>query len=323
MIFVAYNDAQGVRRCLESVRKQAYPQDRIDIVFVDDGSTDDSVAVAKFFGARVFVQPKGYIYRNWVLGLHNIKGDFVFSLETDIVLAGKNFIKKMILPMLEDDRIIASFTDEKASPDMHWAARFLTYNIAMCDPLLEFLLDTVESKIIERRKGYALCKFDEKLPPPVRMFYRVDYLRKTPNWNAENYFDHDFVINCVRSGYPYFAYVPDPGYFHYHVKSLKQLIQKRVRNVKMHFLPYYKKTEYTFLDTAKRNEVLKLLLFVVYANLFIPATVRGFLRFLKHRDWVLLMEPIITIGVVDSLLMTFLKDKNGRAYIFESIRSIM
>lgn len=322
-IFVAYNDAQGVKRCLESVRQQSYPQNLIDIVFVDDGSTDDSVVVAKSFGARVFVNPKGYIYKNWIFGLHKIEGDFIFSLETDIVLAGKDFIKKMVLPMLEDNRIIASFTDEKSSPDMHWSARFLTYTHAMCDPLLEFLLDKLENKIVEKKKSYALCKFDEKFQQTVRMFYRVEYLKKTPNWKAKNYFDHDFVINCVRAGYSYFAYIPDPGYIHYTVKSLKQLIYKRVRNVKMHFLPYYKKTDYVFLDTGKRRDVLRLILFVIYANLFIPATIRGFMRFLKHKDWVLLMEPIITIGITDVLLLTFLRDKQGRTYISDSFHSLI
>lgn len=322
LIFVAYNDAQGVKRCLESVRQQSYPRDLIDIVFVDDGSTDDTAKVARSFGARVFVHPRGYIYKNWILGMHNIKGDFIFSLETDIVLAGKDFIKKMVLPMLEDNRIIASFTDEKSSPDMHWSARFLTYTHAMCDPLLEFLLDKLENKIIERKKDYALCKFDEKFQQTVRMFYRVKYLKKTPNWKADNYFDHDFVVNCIRSGYPYFAYVPHPGYVHYTVISLKQLIEKRVRNVKMHFLPYYKKTEYVFLNTEKKSEVLKLILFVIYANLLFPAAIRGLFRFLKHKDWVLLMEPIIAIGVMDALIITFLKDKKGRMYILDSVKTL-
>ena len=323
LIFVAYNDANGVKRCLESVRRQSYAQNLIDVVFIDDGSTDGSVKVAKSFGARVFINPKGYIYRNWILGLHKIKGDFVFSLETDIVLAEKDFIKKMVLPMLEDNRIIASFTDEKSSPDMHWSARFLTYTHAMCDPLLEFLLDKLENKIIEKKEGYFLCKFDERLQQTVRMFYRVEYLKKTPNWKAENYFDHDFVINCVRAGYPYFAYVPNPGYIHYTVKSLGQLIYKRDRNVKMHFLPYYKKTDYTFIDTGKKKDVLKLILFVIYANLLFPATIRGIFRFFKHRDWVLLMEPIITVGVTDMLLFTFLKGEKGRKYIYDSISSLV
>ncbi|MDP2638267.1 MAG: glycosyltransferase family 2 protein [Candidatus Levybacteria bacterium] len=322
MIFVAYNDAKGIRRCLESVRRQSYPQDLIDIVFVDDGSTDDSVEVARSFGARIFVNPKNYIYKNWILGMHNIKGEFIFSLETDIVLAGEDFIKKMVAPMLEDKRIIASFTDEKASADMHWSARFLTYNHAMCDPLLEFLLDKLENKIIERKKDYSLCKFDEKLQQTVRMFYRVEYLKNTLNWKAENYFDHDFLINCIRSGYPYFAYVSNPGYVHYTVKSLRQLIYKRVRNVKMHFLPYYKKTEYVFLNTGKKNEVLKLILFVIYANLLFPAAIRGLFRFLKHKDWVLLLEPIIAVGVIDALIITFLKDKKGRMYISDSLKSL-
>ncbi|MFX0141776.1 MAG: glycosyltransferase [Candidatus Hodarchaeota archaeon] len=126
MMIVAYNDAVRLERCLKSIKKQDYPNGLIDIVLVDDGSTDDTVRVAKKYGARVFVNPRGYIYRNWMIGLKKIKGEFFFTPETDIVLAGPKFIKRMIRPMLDDKRIIASFTDEKLSADMHWAARFLS-----------------------------------------------------------------------------------------------------------------------------------------------------------------------------------------------------
>src|SRR5258708_28041000 len=224
MMIVALNDAKGLEKCLKSIKNQDYPQKLIDIVVVDDGSTDNTVNIAKHYGARVFVNKGGYIYRNWMIGFKKIKGDFFFTPETDIVLAGRDFKKRMVQPMLEDDRIMGSFTAEKPAKDMHWTARFLSYHYSQCDPLLQLLFDKLENKIVKKYKYYDLCKFDEKLQPTVRMFYRTKYLKKTPNWNAKEFFDHDFVINCIRSGYEYYSYVPNPGYYHYHVKSLKHLV---------------------------------------------------------------------------------------------------
>lgn len=323
MMIVAYNDAGRLERCLKSIKGQDYPQKLIDIVLVDDGSTDDTIKVAKKYGAKVFVNKGGYIYKNWMIGVKKIKGEFFFTPETDIVLGGTDFIKKMVSPMIDDDRIMASFTDEKGAPDMHWTARFLSYNHAQADPLLEFLFDDLKKKIIEKKRKYSLCKFDEKLQPAVRMFFRTKYLKKTSNWKAKEFIDHDFVVNCVREGYSYFAYVPNPGYFHYHVTGLRHLMKKRVRNIQMHYLPCYKKTDYVILDTSSKKQVLKLILFVIYANLIIPATIRGIFRSIKHRDMVLLAEPIITVGIVDSLLVAFLKDKNGRRFILDSFSTVL
>lgn len=322
-ILLTFNGGSGVRKCIESLRRQNYPQNLVDLVVVDNGSTDDSVAIAKELGARVFIQPKGTLYSNWVFGLHKVRGEFVFYLEQDIVLRRNTFIKQMVRPMIDDNRLIGALTKEYPRKDMHWTARFLSYHYSQCDPLLEFLFDRLEDKIVERHDKYAVCKFNERLQPACRVFYRIKYLKRTPNWTARNYFDHDFVVNCVRSGFPYFAYVPEPGYYHYHVKDFKHFLQKRVRNMHMHYFDYYDRSDYKTLDTRNKKQVLKLLAFFIYANLLIPEAVRGLFRFLKHRDWALLMQPVITIGVTDALFLAFLKDARGRNFIRQLVRTII
>ena len=323
-ILLTLNGGDGVRTCLESVKKLSYPRRLVDVVVVDNGSKDNSVNIAKRSGARVFVHPEGNLYSNWVRGLHKTKGEFVFYLEQDIILRNKNFIKDMIKPLLLDDRLIATFTKEYPHKNMHWVPRYLSYHYSQCDPLLEYLFLKVEKSFIEKKRDYIVCKFeDKKIPPAARMFYRIKYLKKTPNWTTKNYFDHDFIINCVRSGYPYFGYVPKAGYYHYHATDFNHLLRKRTRNLGMHFFPEYGKYHYKVLDTKNKWEVIRMAGFIIYANLFFPAAIRGFLRFLKHRDWALLMEPIIVISVTDTLLWSFLKDKVGRKMITDSLKNIL
>lgn len=322
-ILLTFNGGDGVRKCLESVKKLDYPKKLIDVVVVDNGSKDESVKIARKFGWKVYLHPEGDLYSNWVRGLHKVKGEFVFYLEQDIVIRNKNFIKEMIKPLLEDNRLVATFTKEYPKSDMNWACRYLSYHYSQCDPLLEFLFLPVEKSFVETKKDYIVCKFeDKKIPPAARMFYRIKYLKKTPNWTTKNYFDHDFLINCVRSGFPYFGYVPNAGYYHYHVKDFWHLLQKRTRNLGMHFFPEYGKYHYKVLDTRNKWEVIRMAWFIIYANLFIPAAIRGFFRFLKHKDWALLMEPIIVISITDTLLWSFIRDKTGRKMIFDSLMGI-
>jgi mycofactocin system glycosyltransferase len=45
--------AEELRRCLESVRRLRYPSSELEVLVVDDGSRDDTPAVARSFGATV------------------------------------------------------------------------------------------------------------------------------------------------------------------------------------------------------------------------------------------------------------------------------
>ena len=55
IILPAKNEADGLRKVLAAIRVH---QAEAELIVVDDGSTDDTVAVAKSFGARVIMHPR-------------------------------------------------------------------------------------------------------------------------------------------------------------------------------------------------------------------------------------------------------------------------
>jgi len=86
VIIPNYNYARTLGLCLASVRAQTYP--RIELVVVDDGSTDASVAIAQDYGADVTVTPTNIgapAARN--LGALRAHGDILFFVDSDVALA--------------------------------------------------------------------------------------------------------------------------------------------------------------------------------------------------------------------------------------------
>lgn len=56
VIIPAFNEARFIRRCLSSVLSQNYPADKLEIIVIDNDSTDETAAIAVEMGARVYVE---------------------------------------------------------------------------------------------------------------------------------------------------------------------------------------------------------------------------------------------------------------------------
>jgi len=52
VVIPAYNSAAYLSRAIESALGQRYPQDRLEVIIVDDGSSDDSPAIAEGYADR-------------------------------------------------------------------------------------------------------------------------------------------------------------------------------------------------------------------------------------------------------------------------------
>ncbi|MEM7312308.1 MAG: glycosyltransferase [Planctomycetota bacterium] len=82
-IIPAYNVDNSIRRCLESVLAQTY--DDVEIIVVDDGSTDDTAEIVQSFGDQVrFIQQENSgqsVARN--RGIESSTGDFIGFLDAD------------------------------------------------------------------------------------------------------------------------------------------------------------------------------------------------------------------------------------------------
>lgn len=85
VVITAYNYGRFVQECIESLLSQDYPAERLEIVVVDDGSTDDTAEQVKKYGSRIryFRQQNGGQARALNLGFANAKGEIIALLDAD------------------------------------------------------------------------------------------------------------------------------------------------------------------------------------------------------------------------------------------------
>ena len=96
VIIPAYNSERGVVRTLQHTLKTDYPKDKLEIIVVDDGSTDNtSAAASKFkkFGVKVFTIPHNGKASALNYGISKAKGEIVCNLDSDSFLDSDALMK--------------------------------------------------------------------------------------------------------------------------------------------------------------------------------------------------------------------------------------
>lgn len=86
VIITTKNEEEHIGNCLESIRKQDYLQEKIEIIVVDNNSTDRTKEIARTFTDKIFnYGPERSAQRNF--GVRESKGKYILYLDADMVLS--------------------------------------------------------------------------------------------------------------------------------------------------------------------------------------------------------------------------------------------
>ena len=92
IVIPVYNEERYLSDCLESVFNLDYPSDKVEVIIVDNGSTDNSIDIASKFNAQVLIKidVKVGAVRNY--GAMKSSGDIIVFLDSDC-LVEKSWLK--------------------------------------------------------------------------------------------------------------------------------------------------------------------------------------------------------------------------------------
>lgn len=166
VIIPSFNHAKYIRECVESVLSQSYPN--IEIVVVDDGSTDESVEILKGYGNRIRLirQSRSRQARARNIGMKESSGEWIAFLDSDDrYLPGR--IESAVKAVLIDPEIDLIWSDFRIINADGWVVKEIRWKRSQSDFRLELISKNpiCNAGVTVRRKSLLeLNGFDERIP---------------------------------------------------------------------------------------------------------------------------------------------------------------
>lgn len=231
IVIPTFNSQSRLTFCLQSIKKQTYPANRIEIIIADGGSTDSTLEIAKKFHCVIVKNEKRLAEYGVALGSKVAKGDFIIIMAADNELGTSNYIKRIIVPFIEDKNILITYPKHTNSIQDNWITQYIN---TFTDPVNHFIYaDAANARtfhkiypIVYSSIDYVVYRFSSVDYPLIALAQgttiRKDFQRKEFTYGD----DISPIIEMIEKGYG-FAYVPNALIFHHTISSLTSFIKKQ------------------------------------------------------------------------------------------------
>jgi len=157
VVITTRNERSDIANCMDSIKKQSYPQEKIEMIVVDNNSTDGTKDIALRYTDKVYnYGPERSAQRNE--GIRRGRGKYVFYLDADMILSAD--IISECIDKCENAGFVALYIPEIIIGKGPWIKvrnfERSFYN-ATCIDVVRFL---------RRDKTLAIGGFDESLNGP-------------------------------------------------------------------------------------------------------------------------------------------------------------
>ncbi len=206
IIVPVFNSEKTVKRCIESLLDLDYPKNKLEIIFVDDGSKDMTKEIIKSYRQIRLVEQEHRgpaATRN--NGFRNSSGNFIFFTDSDCIVP-KNWIKEMLGRFGKDIAMVGG-------------------------GLVPFSLETLSEKFEQNRRDrlYGDKKRLIEALPSCNMAIRRDVFEKVKGFDEQfrypSFEDYDLCYRIRDLGYN-ILYDPKIGVVHLHSSTWKGVFRR-------------------------------------------------------------------------------------------------
>ena len=235
IIVPAYNEEKNIGRTIKSLLNLKYPKDKLQIIVVNDESTDNTVEVVKKFKNVLLVNNKHKgISKASALnnGLRKANGEFVGCLDADSEVDNDVLLK--MLPLFEDRKVGAVISTIKLK-----RVKNVYENIQK----VEYVLSNFTRKLMSKMDTLHIT-------PGALSLYRTDLIKKYRGFDENNLTeDLEIAMRLKADGY-LIKIMPEAISYTNVPSSFKSLWNQRVRWFRGFF---YNTLKYKKLILSKRH----------------------------------------------------------------------
>lgn len=298
VVMATYNSDRTLEASLKSLREQDYPQENIELIIADGGSQDRTREIIEKFGGRIVDVPRdkqGAEY-NKGYGLQYATGEFILCIDHDNILPHKEWLNKMLLPLIEDSEIVAVeplryHYDKNFSLLDRYFALF-----GVNDPLPYYLgkadrLDYIHSRYnllgsATKKEGYYLVQFDKNNPRRIPTLGANGFLMRKSIFEKsdhapERYFHIDINVDLVKQGFTKYAFIED-DIIHLTNSRLFNFLRRRKKFMDQYYLNNFSVRRYSVYYS--QDDKVKLVRYIFYTITFIKPILDSIRGWLKIRD---------------------------------------
>lgn len=318
-----FNSGRLLDRCLESVRNQRYPQDKIEILLGDGGSNDNTYEVASRYKAKFFPIPpkKQRSEYNRAIAFNKSKGKYVLILDHDNFLPHKNWLLDMVLAMEENPNAVAiesSHYDYKKSYKLmdRYFALFGT-----SEPL-PFYLGKADRLMQTQHKWNLLGEADdcgkyykvrfEKNPlkfPSIGTngcLLRSKILKKFADTRPSHHYPIDVMVDVLLKGNNEFLFYKNSIIHLTHSKGLWEFLKRRFVFVDRYYIEENKNRRWSVF---MKGDEFKLVKFIIYSLTLIKPTYDAVRGYLIIPDIAWFIHPLMCLGTTFLYSYAFIRRK--------------
>jgi glycosyltransferase involved in cell wall biosynthesis len=279
---------------INSIRRQNYPQNKIELIIIDGGSNPNVLIECQKLGAKIYNNPKQLAEGAGMgkdQGIWKSKGKYVVIAESDIELMDDNWINKMIKPLEENEDIFASVPRLFVHPKDNITNRYLSY--VGTDPFavyrsIEGQLELNSNLYKTQYKGYYIMELDKKKPFCMGsngFMFRRELIKKVGDYER----DVEFIAKLAKNDYVKFAVLEDARVWHKNVKNFWGFIKKRIKWTRIYTnISVNEKRDFIWVTNK-----LKFYTYILKNLIIIPNLIIGISKALKTRDRAWLLHPIL------------------------------
>ncbi len=303
-------------RALSSIRQQDYPQERVEIVVADGGSTDDTRGAARRRGARVIENPNRLAEWGVKEGMAHATGEIVVVFAADNELVDPGWLRGVGSLFEHEPGLSAAFGRLVSGAEDAPLNKYV--ELIQSEPLNWFLNRNLEW-YLERHSpaadGFALFEVDPARP----LIWGANGLavrreHALPAWSREGYVaDVDAFHAMVRAGHRLVAYKPGPYCFHHQVATLGDMRRKWLRNACQHLVHQASARELDWvLVPAFRGRVL---LWAAYSLVPLVSGADALRRARRDRSVYWLYHPVASLLQTITYAQALTSSREGRALV--------
>lgn len=121
VVIPARNEARYIDKCLTAIRNVKVPCGDIEVIVVDNGSTDETAHIARTFGARVVIKTDGTIGSLRNFGARIARADVIAFLDADCIVP-EDWLMKALTYFSVNRKTLVGFR-MIVPPEANWVAQ--------------------------------------------------------------------------------------------------------------------------------------------------------------------------------------------------------